>query len=445
MEDGGILRLSVPLLSAMAAAKAETGLIMGITALLGVLGIIAAYRISGGISAKMDMMAALSEKYAAGDFAMRMGSAESGPEGRLASSFNSMADRLSSTITGLTGQKAQLTGILSSISDGIVFVDADMHLTLMNDKAVFLTGMKGEAKYGEHILESIRSTRLEATLRKAMQERIPVECEDQLGGPPIAIVASPVIREDGVLSGAVASIRDISGSRKIEKMRSEFVANVTHELKTPLTSIRGFAESLMGEDDAAIRDKYLATVVSESDRMSKLVDDIIALSTIESVGVQEGESDLAQEVRFAAEMISPIAAGKDIALTIEAEDGLILDADGATLRRLAVNLADNAVKYTESGGWVKIRAFRRGPDAVLEVSDNGIGISKEDQARVFERFYRVDTSRSRQLGGHRAGPFHRQAHSHFNGRAGDGRKCARRRQHVLNHPAAEAGKSLTIT
>lgn len=400
LEDGSVLRLSMSLMSARSAAGGEAAMIALVAALLAAAGTAAAYAVSRGMNRKLDRMAGMSRRLAAGDFTVRLPEGGDGAEAGLAASFNQMAKRLSSTVSGLTRQKAELSGVLSSVADGIVAVDRDLRVTLFNERAARLLGTEAGAAPGVHLLEKVRVPKLESALTEAQSTANVSYYEDEgASGEAIAIAAAPIRTEDGSIAGSVASIRDISGTRKLELMRSEFVANVTHELKTPLTSIRGFAESISTEQDPAIRERFLAVIVAEADRMSKLIDDIIALSQIETVGAGEGPADLGDEARAAAQALMPLAVSKGISLKVEAEAGVTILADPATARRLAVNLIDNAVKYTQQGGEVVVRVGMKGGKAVLEVQDNGPGITEEHQARVFERFYRVDPSRSRQLGG----------------------------------------------
>jgi len=400
LEDGSVLRLSVSLMSARAAAGGETAMIALVTALLAAAGTAAAYAVSRGMNLKLERMARLSRGLSAGDFTVRLPEGGEGAEAGLASSFNQMAERLSMTVSGLTRQKAELSGVLSSVAEGIVAVDRDFAVTLFNERAARMLGAPADAPLGVHLLKMVRAPKLERALAEAQSTgEVRYYEDDSAAGEAIAVAAAPLRMEDGKIAGSVASIRDISGARKLELMRSEFVANVTHELKTPLTSIRGFAESLSAEQDQDVRERFLAVIVAEADRMSKLIDDIIALSQIETVGAGGGPSDLGEEARAAAAALVPLAESKRISIRVTAEPGVMIAADPATCRRLAVNLIDNAVKYTQEGGTVDVRVGLLGGKAVLEVEDDGPGIAEEHQARVFERFYRVDASRSRQLGG----------------------------------------------
>lgn len=400
LEDGSVLRLSVTLMSARAAAGGETAMIVLVAALLAAAGTAAAYAVSKGMNRKLERMARLSRELAGGDFTVRLPEGGDGAEAGLASSFNQMAERLSTTVGGLTRQKAELSGVLSSVAEGIVAVDKDFSVTLFNERAARILGAAEDAAPGSHLLERVRAPKLESALAEAQKTGDVSYYEDEsAAGEAIAVAAAPIRMEDGTIAGSVASIRDISGAKKLELMRSEFVANVTHELKTPLTSIRGFAESLSAEEDKEVRVRFLSVIVAEADRMSKLIDDIIALSQIETVGAGGGPADLGEETKAAATALIPLAESKGIALRVNIEPGVMIAADPTTCRRLAVNLIDNALKYTQKGGAVEVRVGFKEGKAVLEVEDNGPGIAKEHQARVFERFYRVDASRSRQLGG----------------------------------------------
>ncbi len=400
LEDGSVLRLSVTLMSAREAAGGEIAAIALVSLSLAAAGTAAAYAVSLGMNRKLDRMARLSRELAGGDFTVRLPEGGEGAEAGLSSSFNQMAERLSSTVSGLTSRTAELSGVVASVTEGIVAVDRELRVTLFNERAARLLGAPVVAAPGAHLLESVRSPKLERALREAQGTGDVRYYEDEsAAGEAIALAAAPIRMEDGRIAGSVASIRDISGTRKLELMRSEFVANVTHELKTPLTSIRGFAESLSTEQDHSVRERFLSVIVSEADRMSKLIDDIIALSQIETVGAGAGPADLGEEASAATAALIPLAESKTVRLRVEAGSGIMIAADPATARRLAVNLIDNAVKYTQEGGSVEVRVAVKDGKAVLEVEDNGPGIAKEHQARVFERFYRVDASRSRQLGG----------------------------------------------
>lgn len=207
---------------------------------------------------------------------------------------------------------------------------------------------------------------------------------------------------ENAAGGALAVISDVTRLRKLEIMRSEFVANVTHELKTPLTSIRGYIELLKsGERDAETAQSFYEIIEIEAERLQKLTDDLLQLSDIEN-GAAEPELTpvlIAETVRKVADTLRPEAESRRIALHTFVEEGLSVRANPRRLYQLIKNLMENAVKYNRDGGAVNLSAASERGVAVIRVHDTGIGIPPEHLDRIFERFYRVDKGRSRELGG----------------------------------------------
>ncbi|MEP6474988.1 MAG: ATP-binding protein, partial [Gemmatimonadota bacterium] len=203
--------------------------------------------------------------------------------------------------------------------------------------------------------------------------------------------------------GAVLVLHDVTNLRLLETMRRDFVANVSHELKTPLTSIAGYAETLVGDTpDPATTRKFLEVILGNARRMHRLVDDLLDLSRIESGGwVPEPEAvDLPDTAAEVFESFAERARAAGVTLAVEVTPGATtLTADPQSIRQIITNLVDNALRYTPPGGRVTVAAHRDGHDLVLEVSDTGSGIPAEHLPRLFERFYRVDPSRSRAEGG----------------------------------------------
>ena len=203
--------------------------------------------------------------------------------------------------------------------------------------------------------------------------------------------------------GSIINIENITEIVKLENMRRDFVANVSHELKTPLTSINGFVETLIMNEDLQVskRNRFLAIIQKESDRLKRLIEDILLLSSIENKNdlVKESISlyDVFKEVY---DMINYIASSKNIDLSYEFEDDkVVVQAYGDYMKQLLLNLIDNAIKYTPNGGKVIVKQFTKDNNIIIEVIDNGMGIPKEDQSKIFQRFYRVDKARSRSVGG----------------------------------------------
>ncbi|MBE6049047.1 MAG: PAS domain-containing sensor histidine kinase, partial [Clostridium sp.] len=194
--------------------------------------------------------------------------------------------------------------------------------------------------------------------------------------------------------GKVITVQDITDIKRLENMRSQFVANVSHELKTPLTSIKGFAETLRYVEDDATREKFLDIINKESERLSRLINDTLVLSKIESESIGEEEEFYPNnEIEDVINMVRSVAENKNINLVLEQTNLNLLYGDKDRFLQLVLNLVENGIKYSNSGATVIIRSYTESEFYILEVEDNGIGIPKEDLPRIFERFYRVDKAR----------------------------------------------------
>jgi two-component system phosphate regulon sensor histidine kinase PhoR len=195
-------------------------------------------------------------------------------------------------------------------------------------------------------------------------------------------------------------IQDITDIKRLENLRSQFVANVSHELKTPLTSIKGFSETLRFVNDEKTRIKFLDIINEEAERLTRLINDILSLSSLEQNREPKLEEiDTVEETRRICDMLHQMAVAKSIELTLTASGNPILIGDLDNYNQMVINLVDNAIKYTEPNGKVKVRIEKSGGKLILSVKDTGIGIPEEHLPRLFERFYRVDKSRDRAKGG----------------------------------------------
>ncbi len=373
----------------------------------------------GGVGIFMGLVAALiSAHYAAGRVveplqsltdaarAMAEGDApdvvEDAPDemGELAGAFNRMAERLAVAHEELAEANDRLAGILQGMDDGVVAVDANGRLLLMTHRVRELLGDcpatagrldecgSNYMSIGE-MLDRVRRQggAVRETLYLAREERI------------VQVYAARVSDADG---GALAVISDITRLRKLEQMRSDFVANVTHELKTPLTSIRGYIELLKsGERDAETTRSFYEIIEIEAERLQKLTDDLLQLSEIEHAAPESEVplSPLAETVERAAETLRPEAQARHIDLRLFIPPDLQVRAHPRRLYQLMKNLMENGIKYNRDGGVLNVSAAVERGAVVIRVHDTGIGIPPEHQDRIFERFYRVDKGRSRELGG----------------------------------------------
>lgn len=295
--------------------------------------------------------------------------------------------------------------ILKSITDGIIILDPKGNILFANRSFKELI-KADESPEGRHFMEVIRNINLLNLLRTSMGEMKEVEEELTIkkGGGEIFIFAKamPIIGKDGEVEFLIILLHDITKLKKLEKIRRDFVANVSHELKTPITAIKGYAESLL---DGAIDDrenarKFLEIIKNQTDRLSTLIEDLLTLSRIESGEIKiEKEKIAIDDLVFSVfQIFREKAQKKNIQLEQEVSKNFQINADRNKLMQILINLIDNAIKFTETG-YVKVKLYKKNGKLILSIEDTGIGIPKEHIHRLGERFYRIDKSRSRQLGG----------------------------------------------
>jgi len=369
-----------------------------------------AYRYSKKISLPIQNIAASARLIAKGDFNQKV-KVETGDELQdLGHAFNSMTERLSSTIGELENEHLKIRSVLSSISEGLVAVDNENRIMLINYSGRDLLGITETEVHSRQLQGLIGNPVLREAVGKILEEGNLGLREVVLEEPEHMVLKfsyDKIHSDSGMreMIGKIMVVRDITEMRKLEKMRTDFVANVSHELKTPLTSISGFVETLKGGavNDDKVRDRFLDIIEMESSRLSRLLDDLLVLSNIETSQIGMGrksEIKVRKTVTEVFEMVEKAADGKSIELESEIPDDLPnLYGNGDWFKQMLLNLVDNAVKYTPENGSVGVSAYRLDSDVFIKVKDNGIGISQEDVSRLFERFYRVDKARSRDIGG----------------------------------------------
>ena len=349
----------------------------------------------------------LSKKVSNKEFHSRLQTSARGELGELNRNFNFMMETMENTIEEVEYKHLQLTSVLKSISHGILVIDIYGNVILINDEArkIIKSKTRGNEE-GKNIKQVIN---VEAILKEIERyvgskesENNSLTLEDET---VYKIKIDPVYLQNSknAIIGSIINIEDITEIVKLENMRKDFVANVSHELKTPLTSINGFVETLtMNENlDVDKRNRFLAIIKKESDRLKRLIEDILLLSSIENKNSLVTENILLYDVfKEVYEMINYIAKDKNINISYNFEDEkIVVEAYGDYIKQLFLNLIDNAVKYTPPGGEVTINQYTKYDEIVIEIIDNGIGIPKEDIDKIFQRFYRVDKARSRSVGG----------------------------------------------
>ena len=346
--------------------------------------------------------------FAEGDYERRVEISSGDELGRLGEAFNRMAGQLHERVDTISRDRAGLRAVLRSMEEGVVAVDRDERIVLMNDAAGRILDQDPTAVVGREMQTVLPLPEAGELLALAIESRQPGEREVQLPSAGreqfLQLHAAPLGGSDDPLQGAVLVFHDISELRHLEKVRQEFVANVSHELKTPLAAIRGFTETILEdtEMEEATRRRFLERVRHQVLRLAEMVDEVLMLSRLESHAAAgaTGRADLTECIRDVVQAQLPIAGEHEVELRVDIpSDPVFVHGDAEGLRRIVGNLVDNAVKYTPSGGWVQVRALATDDGVIAEVEDTGIGIPAESRDRVFERFFRVDPGRSRAAGG----------------------------------------------
>src|SRR5437870_7087259 len=293
--------------------------------------------------------------------------------------------------------------IFSAMRDGLLVVDAERRITLLNAALQELFALKDDP-LGASFLETLRDANVEEAISETFRRREPVQREIVIANRQLQINSVPMGKDNGDIVGAVVLFHDITELKRADEMRRDFVANVSHELRTPLSILHGYIETMQYDPKMprAECDRILEVMEQHSTRLGLLANDLLTLAQLESGSsrLHVSEIDLTQ---FFAGLIrdwkkefltKDLKAIFDVAANVP-----LLRADEARLREVFDNLLDNAVKYSSKKGEVRLQAARRGDETVLSVSDYGVGIGQEDLPRIFERFYRADKARSRELGG----------------------------------------------
>ncbi len=309
-------------------------------------------------------------------------------------------------IDELTTERNQATAILESMAEGVIAVDPQGRILLMNPAANVLLGLTGQPVRDKSLFEAIRYHELQEVVRTVLREHQRATQDIAVFQPQerrLRLHAIPC--QGGGLTGpcAVLVIQDVTESHRYEQLRREFVANVSHELKSPLTSIRSLTETLLegALNDPANNERFVQLIDEDATRLTRLIDDLLALSQIESqaVPLKLSAVELKPLVESVAASLQPGIGQRRLSVTVDIPNGLLARADPDRLRQVLANLLDNAVKYNKDGGTVRIAAARHDGWIEVPVADTGVGIPEQDLPRIFERFYRVDKARSRELGG----------------------------------------------
>lgn len=401
----GFLRLALPLESVQEILfTVRKTVLLGLIFALGLAFVLGSV-ISSSMIKPINRIIIASRRFSQGDFRHRIYLDSQDEIAELGNTLNKMAQDIENKIKEVSRQNQHLSVVFNSMIEGVVLVDKNARIISLNRAVEKIFGIPAQKQSGRLFLEAIPNNDISEVINNVLEKKEFVSQELILNWPVQKIFqvnAAPILDKDGV-SGCLAVIHDITKVRELETIRRDFVANVSHELKTPLTSIKGFVETLLegALDDKENSRNFLKIIQEHAKRLDDLVNDLLDLSHIESGEIKLELKDF-NLTELADEIFSRFKSGlkkKSIAAVNNLPQKFIVRADKKRIEQVLVNLIDNAIKFNREKGTIKIYGFDSDGKANIGVEDSGIGISAKDIPRIFERFYRVDKTRSRELGG----------------------------------------------
>jgi len=402
-----ILRVALPMSEIDHVLYRIYGSLALVGALIALAGAGFSYGLSWRISRPLREMRNSARSFMQGDFSRRVLVPQSEEMGALATALNEMAQHLSAKIGDITRQRNELEALLSSMIEGVIAVDADERIINANSAAKIMLNIHLEHFQGRLVQEAVLIPDFQRFVGRMLGQRQNLEEEMALHGGRVYVrIQGTILRDaEGRERGALLVLNDITRLRKLENLRRDFVANVSHELRTPITTIKGFVETLQEHPapDPARTAQFLEIISRNAERLNSIFEDLLSLSKLEQ-GEERGDiqfllGDVKDVLAAAAQSCEPKASEKGIRLQVDVLEDLKVRMNSVLLEQALINLLDNAIKYSPSESLVQVRAETIHEEIVLSVQDRGCGIEAEHLPRIFERFYRVDRNRSRELGG----------------------------------------------
>jgi len=364
--------------------------------------------ISRRISQPIVSMRRIAQLFAQGQLNVRVPAAGATELDDLAKALNEMATQLGDRIVTITRQRNELETVLSSMIEGVFAVDSRGYIVSINRAAAELLSIDSAWAQGRSAEEVVRNVGLQQFVRDTLSSNEPTEGDVSFPGAGerfFHVQGARLVDVRGEHAGAVIVLSDMTRVHRLENLRRDFVANVSHELKTPVTSIQGFAEAMQegGAADPEQTRRYASIIFKHSQRLNAIIDDLLSLSRLEDGSERRAISFESQKLKTvlqgAIELSAIKAEAKQMKVTLVCEDDVQSQINAPLLEQALVNLIDNAVKYSEPGAAVEVRVDPRQGETAISVKDTGCGIPADHLPRIFERFYVVDKSRSRKLGG----------------------------------------------
>ena len=370
-----------------------------------VITVVVSFTFSLLFSSRINRVKRFAQRAAAGDFTPLQRAAAGDELADLADAVGGMVAQLGQTIHTLTDERNQSAAILGSMVEGVAVVGADERILYCNQAFEQILELPQGSSQGKKLVEGLRQADLVTAVRQVLPGGDEVTGEVEVGTVrrrSFSVTAAPVRAAEA--SSAVLVLHDITELRRLERVRRDFVANVSHEFKTPLTAIQGFAETLLGGalDDKANRKRFVEIIREHAQRLARLTDDLLKLSRIEAgrLDLESRPVSVTGLVNGCVETARLKAESRGLRIVVELPEGLPpVRGDAVQLDEVLQNLIDNALQYTPSGGRIDVTACSNGHEVIFTVADTGIGIPESDLERIFERFYRVDAARSREAGG----------------------------------------------
>jgi two-component system phosphate regulon sensor histidine kinase PhoR len=372
------------------------------------LGAIVSLVVSRRISRPIERLKQGAGYFIRGDFNYRLPASGIEEIGSLNESMRDMAQQLHARINTITQQRTEIEAILTSMIEGVIAVDADERIIIMNNAAAKMFGCDLSTVQGRSIQEAVRNSHLQQFVSETLSGEKPVEKEIGLstGEERYLFGHGTLIRDvEGKRIGALFVLSDITRIHRLENIRKDFVANVSHEIKTPITAIKGFVEILTDNSTKDKQDvkRFLEIIAKHVNRLEAIIDDLLKLSRIEkdaeTEGIQLMTSGIKDVLESAIQVCKALADSKGIEMSVFCDEALTARINPPLLEQAVVNLLDNAIKYSDEKRPVTIQAKHDEKEVLIHIIDNGRGIEQEHLTRIFERFYRVDKARSRRLGG----------------------------------------------
>jgi len=407
----GFVRVALPLGQIEARLSQLRQLVWTAAGLIAAVAMALAFWLARRITRPLQELTEGAERIAGGSFGYKVFTGSHDEVGMLAQSFNQMSEQLAAQFSQVEDDRRQLRAILSGMIEGVVALDSEERILFANDRAAQMLEFQQAPVLGRHFWEVVRQRSLQEMARRALTDPEPFREEltwsSPKGGPSpgpnsLTVHAAGLTGSPG--RGAVLVFHDTSELRRLERLRQEFVANVSHELKTPLSVIKATVETLLdgGADDPKNRLSFLNQIAHQADRLHALILDLLSLARIESAteAFQFQAVSVADVAQACVQRHQSLAHAKNQTVEIRrAEEEVQVWADEEALGQILDNLVANGVQYTPAGGRICLRWQSENDQVCLEVQDTGIGIPEHDLPRIFERFFRVDKARSRELGG----------------------------------------------